>query len=60
MSGIHEAHGFQMEGPEGEEVEVEREEGGRIKGRGKPELWIISDGLVSQARALICSAKFAI
>lgn len=49
-----------MEGPEGEEVEVEREEGGRIKGRGKPELWIISDGLVSQARALICSAKFAI
>lgn len=49
-----------MERPEGEEVVVERKEGGRMKGRGKPELWITSDGLVSQARALVCSAKFAI
>lgn len=48
-----------MERPEGEEAEVQRKRGGRIKGRGKPELWITSGGLVSQARSLTCSAKFA-
>lgn len=57
MPGIHEAHGFQMEGPEGEEAEEERKEGGRMKGKQKPELWITSDSLVTWARSPICSAS---
>ena len=57
MSGVHKAHGFQMERPEGKEGEAQRKEGERIKGQGKPELWITSDSLVNQARSLICSAS---
>lgn len=57
MSGIHEAHGFQMERPEGKEVEAQRKEGERLKGQGQPELWITPARLANPAGSLICSAS---